>query len=67
MNVQVDTNILTRLAQHSHPQHDKALIAVTNLTSALHSLTIVPQNLFEFWAVATRPAGENGLGLSTRQ
>lgn len=26
---------------------------------------IVPQNLYEFWVVATRPVNVNGLGLST--
>jgi hypothetical protein len=27
-------------------------------------LCIVPQNLVEFWAVATRPVASNGLGMS---
>jgi len=27
------------------------------------SLQIVPQNLFELWVVATRPAEQNGLGM----
>ncbi len=30
-------------------------------------LYIIPQNLIEFWAVATRPINSNGLGLSTAQ
>lgn len=28
---------------------------------------IIPQNLIEFWAVATRPAANNGLGLPVDQ
>jgi predicted nucleic acid-binding protein len=28
---------------------------------------IIPQNLIEFWAVATRPAANNGLGLAVDQ
>lgn len=30
-------------------------------------LHIVPQNLVELWAVATRPFGENGLGMNADQ
>ncbi|MEH1786151.1 MAG: PIN domain nuclease [Nostoc sp.] len=30
-------------------------------------LYIIPQNIIEFWAVATRPINSNGLGLSTAQ
>lgn len=30
-------------------------------------LCIVPQNLYEFWAVATRPVSVNGLGMTTVQ
>jgi predicted nucleic acid-binding protein len=64
MNVQLDTNILTRLAQASHPHFATALAAVQQLESAGHALCIVPQNLYEFWAVATRPVTDNGLGLA---
>ena len=28
---------------------------------------MAPQNLVEFWAVATRPQSENGLGLTAEQ
>lgn len=61
--IQLDTNVLTRLAQSSHPLHGTALTAVQELQSAGHVLCIVPQNLFEFWVVATRPPADNGLGL----
>ena len=64
MIVQLDTNVLTRLAQPKHPLHAAAASAVRNLQSAGHSLCIVPQNLYEFWVVATRPLGENGLALT---
>ena len=30
-------------------------------------LCVAPQNLVEFWAVATRPRDDNGLGLTTAQ
>jgi predicted nucleic acid-binding protein len=67
MDVQLDTNILTRLAQPSHPFHALALAALRNLQAAGHSPCIVPQNLFEFWAVATRPVDDNGLGLTVAE
>ena len=64
MTVQIDTNVLTRLAQPTHPLHAAAASAIRNLQSAGHPLCVVPQNLYEFWVVATRPLGDNGLGLA---
>jgi len=37
------------------------------LFSRGEQLVIVPQNLYEFWAIATRMAGANGLGMTTEQ
>ena len=64
MNVQVDTNILTRLSQFSHAHHAPARRSVMRLLPDGHSLNILPQNLYEFWAVATRNVAQNGLGLT---
>lgn len=60
----VDTNVLLRSVQPSHPMHADAAVAVAKLSARGEQLFITPQNLIEFWAVATRPAGSNGLGLS---
>lgn len=38
--------------------------AINVLHAAGEELCVVPQNLYEFWAVATRPTASNGLGLS---
>ena len=62
MRVLLDTNILTRCAQRKHRQHGAAVGAVRELRRRGDLLFIVPQNLYEFWVVATRPAGDNGLG-----
>ena len=62
MNDLVDTNILSRLAEPGHPMHQLALDAVKRLVSEGHRLHIVPQNLYEFWVVLTRPTAVNGLG-----
>src|SRR4051812_2875879 len=62
MNYLVDTNILTRLAEPGHAIHKAALDAVKTLARDGHRLHIVPQNLYEFWVVCTRPTAVNGLG-----
>lgn len=61
----MDTNILVRLAASTDPLNPVAQEAVENLTAAGAFLHTVPQNLFEFWAVATRPAVNGGLGFDT--
>jgi predicted nucleic acid-binding protein len=62
MNYLVDTNILTRLAEPGHAMHQPVRDAVTLLVRQGHKLHIVPQNLYEFWVVCTRPTYVNGLG-----
>jgi predicted nucleic acid-binding protein len=62
MNYLVDTNILTRLAEPGHVLHQQAVDAVKRLVSEGHKLHIVPQDLYEFWVVCTRPTSVNGLG-----
>jgi len=63
MRILLDTNILTRSASPSHPQHALALASVSALRARGDEFFLLPQNLYEFWVVATRPPGENGLGL----
>ena len=67
MNTLLDTNILIRLAQPAFPLHTTALDAVAELRRRGEFPCIVPQNLYEFWAVGTRPAAQNGLGLTPAQ
>ncbi len=67
MTVLLDSNILTRLAQHTHPLHAAARDAVAALRLGGDTLLIVPQNLYEFWVVATRPITANGLGFTAPQ
>ncbi|MGB4259370.1 MAG: hypothetical protein WBL15_16850 [Phycisphaerae bacterium] len=64
MSTLLDTNILTRSAQSGHPQQLPARNAVKQLFDRGEQICIVPQNLYEFWAVATRSPAENGLGMS---
>ncbi len=67
MIVLADTNILARSAQVMHPQYQLAVDAVALLRSQGHSVCVVPQNLYEFWAVSTRPVANNGLGKSVAE
>ncbi len=62
MTVLLDTNILTRSAQPHHSMHQPAVNAVAMLRQSGEVLCLTPQNLYEFWVVATRPLSENGLG-----
>ena len=69
MSVLLDTNILARLTQSTSPQHSVARSAVNSLQKAGERLCIVPQVLYEFWVICTRPIGNpsNGLGISVDQ
>ena len=58
---------LTRSAQPSHPMHTIAINAISSLRIRGEDICIVPQNLTEFWAVATRPQSANGLAMTTAQ
>ena len=64
MSYLVDTNVLLRSIQQAHPMYSHAKRATAALTRQDQQLIIVAQNLIEFWAVATRPAANNGLALS---
>jgi predicted nucleic acid-binding protein len=62
MKVLLDTNILSRIVETGHLQHRAALDATDLLGRQKHDLVLVPQILYEFWAVCTRPLTANGLG-----
>lgn len=64
----VDSNTSLRILQTDHPQHQTAMDAVSILARRGEKLCVVPQNLVEVWAVATRPAeARSGLGLRTEE
>jgi predicted nucleic acid-binding protein len=68
----LDTNLLTRITRSHDPQSAIARAAIQTLRGRGERLIVVPQNLYEFWAVATRPpgappAGGNGLGMTPAQ
>lgn len=64
MRVLVDTNILLRSAQPTHPRSSQATLAVSRLLRRQDAVFFCAQNVAEFWNVATRPSGVNGLGFT---
>lgn len=64
MSYLIDTNVLLRWSQPESHYCAIALSAVNRLIDQGESLLIAPQNLIEFWNVATRPINANGLGLT---
>jgi predicted nucleic acid-binding protein len=67
MRVLVDTNILLRSAQPSHPLCSQATHAVSTLLRQNDAVFFCSQNIAEFWNVATRPEEVNGLGFSQEE
>jgi predicted nucleic acid-binding protein len=67
MRILLDTNVVGRLSQPEHELYPIAVAAVDRLIGAGHELRVVPQVLYEFWAIATRTLAENGLGFSIQQ
>jgi predicted nucleic acid-binding protein len=67
MSYLVDSNVLLRLVYRLDSMHGDAENAYIMLREEDQALCIVPQNLIEFWAVATRPANVNGLGLTIEE
>src|SRR5712691_5947666 len=64
MSVLVDKNVLLRRTQPAHEHHAVAVESVARLLAAGEPVYFTPQNIAEFWNVATRPAQHNGLGFT---
>jgi predicted nucleic acid-binding protein len=63
----LDTNLLGRITDSADPHCAASRRAIRMLLASGEQLAIVPQNLYEFWAIATRAPAANGLGMSTNQ
>lgn len=64
MRILVDSNVVLRLGDKGHAMHAEALAAIDRLDAHGHECLVVPQVLYEYWVVATRPLENNGLGMS---
>src|SRR4051794_3872402 len=67
MKMLADSNILLRIAHKADPQHQLTMDSIAKLLHNKDDLCIVPQNIYEFWTVATRPKAVNGLGFPVPQ
>jgi predicted nucleic acid-binding protein len=67
MPILIDTNILLRSVQPSHPMHAGAVRALEVLMKREEALAVALQNVAEFWNAATRPAINNGLGFTIEE
>ena len=66
-SILIDTNVLIRGMSATMAQHHEAKTAIDHLQSRGWETAIVPQVLYEFWSVATRPVEANGLGFDQKQ
>jgi predicted nucleic acid-binding protein len=64
VDILLDANVLLRLSQPGHWHEPVAVAAVRSLHRS-HRLVLVPQAIYEYWVVATRPIDVNGLGFDT--
>lgn len=60
----LDTNILLRLSEKYNSEFQFVRPALLSLINRQARLCYTSQNFIEFWNVATRPARQNGHGLS---
>lgn len=65
MRVLLDTNVLLRMEEQGHALHQQAVSAIDTLDKQGHECVLVPQVLYEYWGVATRPVNVNGLGMNS--
>lgn len=64
MRILIDTNVLLRSTEPGHVHYQYSVNAIDILRQHGHELMVVPQVLYEFWSVATRPIANNGLGMN---
>lgn len=63
----IDTSVLVRLLLPHDPRCPVATSALDELKRRGEAACVAPQNLIEFWSVATRPVEVNGLGMAPDQ
>jgi len=63
LSVLVDTNVLLRRLESGHPHHRDAVAGTERVIGSGEPVYVAAQNVTEFWATATRPPAQNGLGL----
>lgn len=67
MRILLDTSVVVRLSELNTASAEQTREAIARLSLTPHEACLVPQVIYEYWSVATRPAERNGLGLSTAE
>jgi len=67
MRTLLDTNVLLRSTQPTHPLAQVAGNAIDILLAQGDEVCLVSQNIYEYWVVCTRPAAQNGLGMTAAE
>ncbi len=67
MSYAVDTNVLARTVHKNHPMQSVADTAINRLLNRAETVFVLPQSLYEFWVMATRPAASNDFGMSIKE
>lgn len=67
MRVLADTNVVLRYVHEDAEQHAEVEAAIDRLMERGDELVLVPQVMYEYWVVATRPYGSNGLSYTTEE
>ena len=67
MRILLDSNVLLRAVEPAHPHFRASVDSRELLHSQGHELLVVPQVLYEFWVVATRPKENNGLAMTSEE
>lgn len=67
MRILLDTSVIVRLAEPHVWLHRETRDCIAQLARRGFEPCIVPQVLYEFWTVATRPTAQNGLELPPQQ
>lgn len=62
MTVLFDSNVLLRAVWPNHAQSQIALESLRIFQTRGDQIYVVPQVLYEFWVVSTRPSSSNGMG-----
>ncbi|MCS6918625.1 MAG: type II toxin-antitoxin system VapC family toxin [Fimbriimonadales bacterium] len=62
-NLLLDTNVVVRALIQDDPEHQLVASAIENCLIVGVQVYICSQNLFEMWAILTRPIEANGYGL----
>ncbi len=63
MKILLDANMIVGLSEKV--RRPIVAKAIRKVRADGHQMFVVPQVIYEFWVVATRPAKRNGLGMST--